>query len=472
MLVPTIGIEVHVELKTKTKVYSDSLNSFSNEVNNYVNVIDMGYPGTLPKLNKEVINMALKAAIVLNCKINKLMYFDRKNYFYPDLPKGYQITQSKTPIGVEGYVEITVDGKTKQIGIERIHIEEDTCKSIHNSMGTLLNFNRAGVPLIEIVTKPVIESEAEAVAYIEALREMLLYLDISDVKIEEGSMRCDANVSLKEKDSLVLGTKTEIKNIGSITNVATSISYEIKRQREILESGGVIIDETRRYDDKTGKTISMRVKETGNDYRYFPEPDLPYVEISDVWINEIASSIPDMPKDLRIKYQALGINDNNIKTIMANYDLCALFESVNKTVSPTIAANLLTGDIVSYLNKNNLKLTNTKLDQDNFSGLVKALDTNVISSKQAKEIIPVLMTDGGTIDAVIASLGLSQINDSDALVLIINKVISENPASIVDYKDGKDRALKYLMGQIMKESKGQANPQVVNTMLTKILNQS
>ncbi len=469
MLVPTIGIEVHVELKTKTKVYSNSLNNFSNDPNTNVNVIDLGYPGTLPKLNKEVINMALKAALALNCHINQLMHFDRKNYFYPDLPKGYQITQSTTPIGNDGYVEITLDGYTKKIEIDRIHIEEDTCKSIHGIDGTLLNFNRAGVPLIEIVTKPVITSEAEAVAYIEALREILLYLDISDVKIEEGSMRCDANVSIKEEMSLILGTKAEIKNIGSITNVATSIKYEIERQKQIINSGGIIIDETRRYDDKTATTISMRVKETGNDYRYFPEPDLPYVEISDQWLNDIKKEIPILPKELRIKYQALGINDNNIKTIIYNHDLCMFLETVIDHANPVIAANLLTGDILSYLNKNNLKLNDSKLTKENFVELITNITNNVISSKQTKELIPVLMNDGGNISDLITKLGLVQINNNDELTLIIKTVLAANQTSVADYKAGRDNAFKYLMGQIMKESKGQANPQIVNTMLTDIL---
>lgn len=465
MLVPTIGIEVHVELKSKTKVYSDSLNNFSNDINTNVNVIDLGYPGTLPKLNKEVINMALKAALALNCEINQTMYFDRKNYFYPDLPKGYQITQSKTPIGINGYLEIMVNGVSKKVLIERLHIEEDTCKSIHSFEGTLLNFNRAGVPLIEIVTKPVIESEAEAVAYIEALREILLYLEISDVKIEEGSMRCDANVSLKEAGSLVLGTKTEIKNIGSITNVATSISYEINRQKEILSRGELVIDETRRFDDKTNTTILMRVKETGNDYRYLPDPDIPKVSISDEWINEIKAKLPVLPQTLRLKYQTLGISENNIKTILINHELCLFLEQVIADVNPVIAANLLTGDIISYLNKNNQLLSTTKLDQTNFKDLVDAVANNLISSKQAKEVLPVLLKEGGSLQDLINELGLSQISDNDALEAIISKVIIDNPAAIIDYKNGLDRALKYLMGQIMKESKGQANPQIVNKML-------
>lgn len=469
MLVPTIGIEVHVELKSKTKVYSDSLNSFNEEANTNVNVIDLGYPGTLPKLNKEVINMALKAALALNCKINRTMHFDRKNYFYPDLPKGYQITQSKTPIGYDGYITIEVDGVSKKIEIERLHIEEDTCKSIHSSEGTLLNFNRAGVPLIEIVTKPVIKSEKEAVAYIEALREILLYLEISDVKIEEGSMRCDANVSLSEEGSNVLGTKTEIKNIGSITNVATSIKYEMARQLELINQGEVIVEETRRFDDKNNTTIRMRVKETGNDYRYFPEPDLPPVIISDEWVKEMNDAIPLLPSELRVQYRSLGINENNIKTIISNLELCKFVEQIIKEANPVIACNLLTGDILSYLNKNNLTIAESNLTTANLKKVVEMLEANVISSKQVKNIIPELLEQKTDIEQYINSLGLVQISDTDSLQPIIEEVINDNPESIVDYKAGKDRAVSYLMGQIMKKTKGQANPQLVMNILIESL---
>jgi aspartyl-tRNA(Asn)/glutamyl-tRNA(Gln) amidotransferase subunit B len=457
----TIGIEIHVELKSKTKVYSDSLNIYDGSVNTYVNEIDLGYPGVLPKLNKEVINMALKAAKALNFKINKTMHFDRKNYFYPDLPKGYQITQNKTPIGYDGYVTINVDGNSKQIGIQRMHIEEDTCKSIHGREGTLLNFNRAGVPLIEIVSKPEISSEKEAVAYLETIREILLYLGISDVKIEEGSMRCDANVSISKTDQL--GTKTEIKNIGSITNVATSIKYEVERQTALLEAGNDIIEETRRFDDKTGTTISMRVKETGNDYRYFPEPDLPFVHISDEWIDSI--KLPPLPNDLRLKYRKFDVSENNIKTIINNYDLGMFLESIFEQVNPTIAINILAGDILSFLNKNNISINDTKLTNLEFVELVKKIDSKEISSKQVKDILPMLLVEDKNVEDIIKELGISQISDNTLLETIVSKIVNDNPESIKDYQEGKDRAIKYLMGQIMKETKGQANPQLVNEIL-------
>ena len=316
MYTPTIGIEVHVELKTKAKAFSTTKNTYGQIPNKVANVIDLGYPGTLPTLNKGIIDLGIKTALILNCDITREIFFDRKNYFYPDNPKNYQITQNNTPIGRNGYVEVSYDGIKKKIEIEEIHLEEDTCKSIHNANSTLLDFNRAGVPLIEIVSKPVIKNEKEAMLYLENLRSMLLYAGVSDVKIEEGSMRCDLNISLSDSD--ILGTKIEIKNIGSISNVGESVLYEIKRQTELLKSGKVLKEETRKWDDKSKSTILMRVKETGNDYRYFPEPDIPKVEIDDNWIENIKKEIPMMPNEIKETYESLKINDIAIKALIQN----------------------------------------------------------------------------------------------------------------------------------------------------------
>lgn len=470
MLVPTIGIEVHVELKSKTKVYSDSLNAFTPEANKNITLIDLGYPGTLPVLNREVIDMSLKASLALNCHINQVMHWDRKNYFYPDLPKGYQITQQDTPIGYDGYIEIDVDGHKKKIGIERVHIEEDTCKSIHAETGTKLNFNRAGVPLIEIVSKPDIASGEEAMAYVETLRSILLYLGISDVKIEEGSMRCDTNVSLKEADSDILGTKCEIKNIGSISNVKHSIDFEIKRQQALLEQGKSIVEETRRFDDKTGKTVLMRVKETGNDYRYFPEPDIPYVILTKEEIADAKAALPVLPTVLKDKYRMAGINDIAIKTILANPELCHFLEELFTTTNPVISANLLTGDVMSYLNKEKVMLQDTKLTAKNFHDLVVVLEKKEVSSKQGKEILEVLLQQDIPVEKIMSDRGMVQISDEDTLKAMITEVLTANPDSITDFKAGKDRAVKFLMGQIMKASKGQANPMMVNKLLIEQLN--
>lgn len=463
---PTIGIEVHVELKTMAKVFSKSKNSFNDSPNTNISVIDMGYPGTLPRLNKGVIDYALKAALAFNCEINRTMHFDRKNYFYPDLPKGYQITQNDTPIGYAGYVNIKGENINKDILLERIHIEEDTCKSIH-AKDTLLNFNRAGVPLIEIVTTPCISNGKEAMLYLEKLRETLLYLGVSDVKIEEGSMRCDVNVSLS--DSEELGTKCEVKNIGSISNVGIAIDYEIKRQQELLDKGIKLKEETRRFDDKTKTTILMRVKETGNDYRYFPEPDIPYVYITDEWMERIKDSMPILTDELKEKYQNLGINNNNVKTIISNKDICNFLESVIDDCNPIISSNLLTGEVLSYLNKNIIKINDTKLNKDEFIKLVNLLDEKSISSKQAKEIVLIMLETGENVNSIIKNNNMEQINDESVILNIVNKVISENPSSVEDYRLGKDRAIKYLMGQVMKESKGQVNPGNANKLLNEEL---
>ena len=464
---PTIGIEVHVELKSMAKVFSMSKNNFNDEANTNINVIDLGYPGVLPRLNKGVIESALKACLAFNCKINQEMHFDRKNYFYPDLPKGYQITQQDTPIGYDGFVEIEVDGNKKKIYLERIHIEEDTCKSMHTTE-TLLNFNRAGVPLIEIVTKPCIENGKEAIAYLEKLRETLLYLGVSDVKIEEGSMRCDVNVSVSDSDEL--GTKCEVKNIGSISNVGLAIDYEIKRQIDEIKNGNKIVEQTRRFDDKNNTTILMRYKEPGNDYRYFPEPDIPYFYIDDEWLNNVKNSMPILTDELKEKYVSLGINSNNIKTIISNKDICNFLESVINECNPIIASNLLTGDVLSYLNKNIIKINDTKLTKDNFVKLVELLDKNTISSKQGKEVISIILETDKDILEIIKENNYEQISDDNFINEIISKVVSENPSSVTDFKEGKDRAIKYLMGQIMKESKGKINPALANTKLIEYLN--
>jgi aspartyl-tRNA(Asn)/glutamyl-tRNA(Gln) amidotransferase subunit B len=337
---------------------------------------------------------------------------------------------------------------------------------MHEGNSTLLDFNRAGIPLIEIVTKPVIESAEEAVLYLEKLRELLLYADVSDVKIEEGSMRCDANVSLREADSSVLGTKTEVKNIGSITNVRLAINYEIERQRELLEKGEAIKEQTRRYDEKKAATVLMRTKESSNDYRYFPEPDIPYVHINDEWINEIRDEMPLLPDELRSKYKDMGINDIAIKALIAHRDVSAFLKNVlTLGVNHIISANLLTGDVLSHLNKHNITIDKTKLNENNFKDLVSALDSGEISSKIGKEVLHDLMIYGGTVSDVLKNKGLKQINDIDAISELINKVIDDNLKVVEDYRNGNERALKYLIGQVMKESKGQANPKVLNDTL-------
>lgn len=464
MYTPTIGIEVHVELKTKAKAFSTTKNTYGQIPNKMANVIDLGYPGTLPTLNKGIIDLGIKTALILNCDITREIFFDRKNYFYPDNPKNYQITQNNTPIGRNGYVEVSYDGIKKKIEIEEIHLEEDTCKSIHNANSTLLDFNRAGVPLIEIVSKPVIKNEKEAMLYLENLRSMLLYAGVSDVKIEEGSMRCDLNISLSDSD--ILGTKIEIKNIGSISNVGESVLYEIKRQTELLKSGKVLKEETRKWDDKSKSTILMRVKETGNDYRYFPEPDIPKVEIDDNWIENIKKEIPMMPNEIKETYESLKINDIAIKALIQNRELNNFFKIlIDDQVNPIISANLLTGDILAYLNKNYITIDESKLTPKNIKDLTIKLENNEISSKIAKDILNELLECGGDVDEIIQSKGLKQISDTSELSNIIKNILLNNKNAVLDYKNGQDRSIKFLMGQIMKETKGTANPKMANEML-------
>ena len=464
--IPTIGIEVHVELKTKTKIFSNSINGYGEMANSLTNVVDLGYPGTLPTLNEEVLNLAIKAATVLNCKIRREMHFDRKNYFYPDNPKNYQITQARTPIGYDGYVEIEVDGEKKKIGIEEMHIEEDTCKSTHRGTQTLLDYNRAGVPLIEIVTKPCISSGEEAKAYLEKLRELLFYCDISDCKIEEGSMRADANVSIRKQETDPYGTKAEIKNIGSITNVKVSIDKEIERQSKLLDAGETFKPQTRRYDDKLGDTVLMRIKETGNDYRYFPEPDIPFIYVTDEMIKNVVETIPMLPDERRTVYELKGVPKINANKLVQNRALSDYFnELLDENIDFKIASNLLLGDISGYLNKTEKNITETTLTKERFIELVKNVADNTLTSKNLKDILEKVMEETNTITEIIKESGIENITDDTAIRDVVKKVITANPESVDDYRNGHDRAIKYLMGQVMKESKGSANPKMAMDIL-------
>ena len=458
--IPTIGVEVHVELKTKTKIFSPSVNGYGEMANSLTNVIDLGYPGTLPTLNEEVINLGIKAATILNCKIRRQMHFDRKNYFYPDNPKNYQITQARTPIGYDGYVEITKEnGEKKKIFIEEMHIEEDTCKSAHRGTKTLLDFNRAGVPLIEIVTKPCMSTSEEVKLYLEKLRELLSYGNISDCKIEEGSMRADVNVSLRKKESDPLGTKAEIKNIGSISNAGLGVEKEIERQSKLYDKGETFKEQTRRFDDKLGDTVLMRVKETGNDYRYFPEPDIPFVIITEEMIEEAVKTIPMLPDERREKYIEVGVPEINAKKLVSNRSLSDYFNILlEEKTNFKIASNLLLGDISAYLNREEKEITDTTLTKERFLELIELMDNNTLTSKNLKEILDTILESNKTIKEIMQEKGIENITDDTEIRETIKKIIADNPESVQDYKNGHDRAIKYLMGQIMKETKGKANP--------------
>ena len=460
----TIGIEVHVEVKSNTKLFSNSKNTYGMPTNTCVNPIDLGYPGTLPTLNKEVIRQGIKACKVLHCDISKVMHFDRKNYFYPDNPKNYQITQNRTPIGRNGYIEIEVDGQKKKIEIEEMHIEEDTCKSAHRGEISLLDFNRAGVPLIEIVTKPCISSSEEAMKYLEKLKETLFYANISDCKMEEGSMRCDANVSISKTDTL--GVKTEIKNIGSIHNVGLSIDKEIARHKELLEKGETLQVETRRFDSKKNDTVLMRVKETGNDYRYFPEPDIPYLYLTDEMIEEAIKEIPLLPDELRSLYKEKGIKESQIEKLISNRSFSSFFtELIKEDTDYKIAANLLLGDIASYLNRTRKDLGDTTITVKRLVSLIAHLSDGSLSMNNIKDLIDTFLETDKSVEEIMKEKNIQNIKDDSLIKDIIARVIANNEESVNDYKSGHDRALKYLMGQVMKESKGQVNPSLANKLL-------
>ena len=460
----TIGIEVHVEVKSNTKLFSNSKNTYGMPTNTCVNPIDLGYPGTLPTLNKEVIRQGIKACKVLHCDISKVMHFDRKNYFYPDNPKNYQITQNRTPIGRNGYIEIEVDGQKKKIEIEEMHIEEDTCKSAHRGEISLLDFNRAGVPLIEIVTKPCISISEEAMKYLEKLKETLFYANISDCKMEEGSMRCDANVSISKTDTL--GVKTEIKNIGSIHNVGLSIDKEIARHKELLEKGETLQVETRRFDSKKNDTVLMRVKETGNDYRYFPEPDIPYLYLTDEMIEEAIKEIPLLPDELRSLYKEKGIKESQIEKLISNRSFSSFFtELIKEDTDYKIAANLLLGDIASYLNRTRKDLGDTTITVKRLVSLIAHLSDGSLSMNNIKDLIDTFLETDKSVEEIMKEKNIQNIKDDSLIKDIIARVIANNEESVNDYKTGHDRALKYLMGQVMKESKGQVNPSLANKLL-------
>ena len=460
----TIGIEVHVEVKSNTKLFSNSKNTYGMPTNTCVNPVDLGYPGTLPTLNKEVIRQGIKACKVLHCDISKVMHFDRKNYFYPDNPKNYQITQNRTPIGRNGYIEIEVDGQKKKIEIEEMHIEEDTCKSAHRGEISLLDFNRAGVPLIEIVTKPCISSSEEAMKYLEKLKETLFYANISDCKMEEGSMRCEANVSISKTDTL--GVKTEIKNIGSIHNVGLSIDKEIARHKELLEKGETLQVETRRFDSKKNDTVLMRVKETGNDYRYFPEPDIPYLYLTDEMIEKAIKEIPLLPDELRSLYKEKGIKESQIEKLISNRSFSSFFtELIKEDTDYKIAANLLLGDIASYLNRTRKDLGDTTITVKRLVSLIAHLSDGSLSMNNIKDLIDTFLETDKSVEEIMKEKNIQNIKDDSLIKDIIARVIANNEDSVNDYKAGHDRALKYLMGQVMKESKGQVNPSLANKLL-------
>ncbi|MFV0556488.1 MAG: Asp-tRNA(Asn)/Glu-tRNA(Gln) amidotransferase subunit GatB [Lactovum sp.] len=464
-----IGLEVHVELNTKSKIFSPASTNFGAEQNTSTNIIDWGLPGVLPTLNKAVVESGIKAALSLNMSVQKSMHFDRKNYFYPDNPKAYQISQFDEPIGYDGSIEIELeDGQKKEIRIERAHIEEDAGKNSHGTEGySYVDLNRQGVPLIEIVSEADMRSPEEAYAYLSALREIILYSGISDVKMEEGSMRCDANISLRPYGQEEFGVKTEIKNLNSFNYVRKGIEFEVERQAKILRSGGEIRQETRRYDEKTGQTILMRVKEGASDYRYFPEPDLPRVEISEDWIKEVAATLPEFAKERRIRYVTeLSLSDYDARQLTTNKLTSDFFESsVALGGDAKLVANWLQGEVAQYLNVEQVSLDKIKLSPENLTEMIALITDGTISSKIAKKVFVELAKNGGSAREFVEKSGLIQISDPEQLLPIIQEVFAKNEKAILDYKSGNQNSAKALIGQLMKATKGQANPQVAQQLL-------
>lgn len=462
-----IGLEVHVELKTDSKIFSSSPAHFGAEPNTNTSVIDLGYPGVLPVVNKRAVEWGMKAAMALNMTVAKESKFDRKNYFYPDNPKAYQISQFDQPIGENGWIDIEVNGKTKRIGITRAHLEEDAGKLTHKNGYSLVDLNRQGTPLIEIVSEPDIRTPEEAYAYLEKLRSIIQYIEVSDVKMEEGSMRCDANISIRPYGQEKFGTKTELKNLNSFTFVKKGLEFEEKRQEQVILSGGEIKQETRRFDETTGTTKLMRVKEGSDDYRYFPEPDIVPMIISDEWIEAVKQTIPELPDARQKRYQEeLGLPAYDAHVLTLTKEMSDMFEETVKLgADAKLASNYLMVDVNAYLNKAQKELKDTKLTGENLAGMIKLITNGTISSKIAKTVFAELIENGGSSEAIVKAKGLVQVSDSSQLLSWVNEVLDNNEQSIIDFKNGKDRAIGFLVGQIMKISKGQANPQMINKML-------
>lgn len=468
-----IGLEVHVELKTASKIFSPAPAHFGEDPNTNTNIIEWAMPGVLPVMNKRALEYGMRASLALNMDIHQSMHFDRKNYFYPDSPKAYQISQFDYPVGYNGSIEIELeDGTKKTIRIERAHLEEDAGKNTHGEDGySYVDLNRQCVPLIEIVSEADMRSPEEAYAYLEALKSIIQFTDVSDVKMEEGSMRCDANISLRPVGQEAFGTKTELKNLNSFNFVRRGLEYEVERQREVLEAGGTIQQETRRYDESTGETILMRTKEGSSDYRYFPEPDLPQFEISDEWVEEVRQSLPELPKSRRERYvNELGLPVYDAKILTSTKALSDFFEqTVAAGGDAKQASNWLMGDISKYLNENKLEITAIKLTPESLAEMIGLIEKGTISSKIAKKVFVELAENGGKAAEVVEKKGLVQLSDPAQLLPIVEQVLANNEKSVEDYKAGKQQAIKYLIGQLMKETRGKANPQVLNQLLLETL---
>ena len=463
-----IGLEVHAELSTKTKIFCSCPTEFGAAPNTHVCPICMAMPGTLPVLNEKVVEYAVKAGLATNCEISRDSKNDRKNYFYPDLPKAYQISQFDKPLCEHGYVEIDTDEGKKKIGITRIHIEEDAGKLNHDDFGggSLVDLNRAGVPLIEIVSEPDIRSSEEAEKYLRKLKSILEYIEVSDCKMQEGSLRADVNVSVRKKGDTKLGTRTEMKNMNSFKSITRAIEYEVDRQIDVLEDGGIIEQETLRWDDVSGKTFPMRDKEDAQDYRYFPEPDLVAIKLSEEYIENIKKALPELPESRKQRYlEEYKLSEKDANIITSSKYLSDLFEGATKICNnPKAVNNWIISDISRILNETEMEPIEIPFDSKQLAKLVMLIDKGTISSSIAKKVLVEMFEHPRDPEDIIDEKGWVQISDEGAIKDVVLKVLEANPQSVADYKGGKDKALGYLVGQAMKETRGKANPQMLNKM--------
>lgn len=468
-----VGLEVHAELNTASKIYCSCRNAFGMEVNTQCCPVCMGMPGTLPTLNEKVVEYAAKMGYALNCTINSVSKQDRKNYFYPDLPKAYQISQFDIPLCEHGYLDIWVDGEERRIGVTRIHIEEDAGKLIHDDSftGTLVDFNRCGVPLIEIVSEPDLRSSAEAKAYLDTIKSILEYLNISDCKMQEGSIRCDINVSV-HKPGEPFGTRVEMKNVNTFSGAVRAIEYEAARQVEVLEAGGTISQETRRWDDLKGENVLLRSKEDAQDYRYFPEPDLLTIVLNEEKLKELKDSIPELPNKKKVRYiKKMGLPEADAVLLAETKEKSDFFESILAAapIKAKNAANWVLGDVSRLMNEQNKSINDLNLDPKQIAEIIALIEGNKISSSAGKQVFDEMMKTGKKPAEIVKEKGLEQVSDTSALQAIVDRVVANNQKSITDYKNGKTNALGFLVGQCMKASKGKGNPALMKEMLSKYL---
>ncbi|ORX24668.1 aspartyl/glutamyl-tRNA amidotransferase subunit B [Thermoanaerobacterium sp. PSU-2] len=464
-----IGLEVHAELLTRTKIFCNCTTEFGGEPNTHVCPVCLGLPGTLPVLNKKVVEYAVKAGLALNCEISKFSKMDRKNYFYPDLPKAYQISQYDLPLCKNGYVEIeTSDGVKKKIGLTRIHIEEDAGKLMHENVdGSLVDYNRTGVPLIEIVSEPDMRTPEEAYLYLTKLKSVLEYSEVSDCKMQEGSLRVDTNVSVRPVGSKEFGTKIELKNLNSFKAVQKALEYEIKRQIKLIEGGETIVQETRRWNEQKGITESMRSKEEAHDYRYFPDPDLVPIIVSDEWKEEIRKSLPEMPEHKKERFVTqYGIPEYDASVITSSKPLADFFEKcVLEYSSAKTVSNWIMGEMMRLLKETGKEVEEVLIKPHQMASLLNLIDNGTITGSIAKTVFEEMFATGKNPEEIVEEKGLKQLSNEDELREIALKVIEDNPKSVEDYKNGKDKAIGFLVGQIMKATKGKANPQLANKIL-------